>query len=84
MVKSVKHPTLDFGSGRDLKVRGIEPHLGPCADSVEPAWDSLSFSLFPSPLSKTNKQALKLYVCWMERKKENELNVRSIAKYRTR
>ena len=37
--------TLDFGSGHDVMVRGIEPHVGLCTDSVEPAWDSLSLSL---------------------------------------
>ena len=43
--QSVKWLTLDFSSGRDLKVRELEPHVGLCADSVELAWDSLS----PSP-----------------------------------
>ena len=37
--------TLDFGSGHE-----IEPHVGLCADSVEPAWDSPSFSLSAPPL----------------------------------
>ena len=32
----VKHPTLRFGSGRDLTVCEIEPHLGLCADSADP------------------------------------------------
>ena len=41
---SVKRPTLDFGSGDDLTVRGFEPRVGLCADSAEPAWDSLSLS----------------------------------------
>ena len=45
MAQSVKRQTLDFGSGHDLTVRGIEPHSGLCADSIEPAWDSLSLSL---------------------------------------
>ena len=43
-----KRPTLDFGSGHDLGVRGFEHRAGLCADSVEPAWDSLS-SFCPSP-----------------------------------
>ena len=34
VAQSVKHPTLDIGSGRDLTVV-----------SVEPAWDSLSPSV---------------------------------------
>ena len=33
------------GSGHDLTVRGIKPHVRLCADSAEPAWDSLSLSL---------------------------------------
>ena len=41
--------SLGFGSGHDLQVRGIEPHVRLCADSVEPAWDSLS-SLSAPPL----------------------------------
>ena len=38
---------LDFGSGHDLTVNGIEPLL--CTDSTEPAWDSHSLSLCPCP-----------------------------------
>ena len=34
MVQSVKRPTLDFGSGHDLTVCGIEPHTGLHADSA--------------------------------------------------
>ena len=48
MAQPVKHLTLDFCSGRDLTVCEFEPHLGLCADSVEPAWNSLSPSLSPS------------------------------------
>ena len=47
MAQSVKHLTLDFGSGVDFTVHGFEPHIGLCIDSAEPAWDSLS-SLCPS------------------------------------
>ena len=39
---SVKRPTVGFGSGHDLTVRESEPSMGLCADSAEPAWDSLS------------------------------------------
>ena len=42
--------TLDFSLGHDLTVRELEPHIGLCTDSVEPAWDSLSPSLSTSPL----------------------------------
>ena len=45
MAQSVKHPTLDLGSGRDLMVRGIETLVRLCANSAEPAWDSLFLSL---------------------------------------
>ena len=50
MARAVKRPTLDFGSGHNLTVRGFEPRVGLCADSVEPAWDSASASplLLPS------------------------------------
>ena len=57
----------DFGSGHDLTVHGLEPHMGLCADSSEPGACfrfcvslslcpsfCLSFSL-PLSLSKINK-----------------------------
>ena len=50
MAQSVKHPTLDPGSGHDLTVREIEPHVDLCTDSSEPSWDSLSPSLYAPPL----------------------------------
>ena len=40
----VKRLTLGFSSGHDLTVRGIEPRVQLCADTEEPAWDSLSLS----------------------------------------
>ena len=46
----VKCLTLDFSSGHDLTVCEMEPHIGLCADSAEPAWDSLSPSLSAPPL----------------------------------
>ena len=49
MAQSVMHLTLDFGSGRDLRVCEIEPHVGLRADGTGSAWDSLSRSL---PLSQ--------------------------------
>ena len=42
---SVEHPPLGFGSGRDLTVCVFELRIGLCADSGEPAWDSLLLSL---------------------------------------
>ena len=44
----VKRPTLDFGSGYNLTVCELEPRIGLCADSTEPAWNSLSPS-FSAP-----------------------------------
>ena len=42
MAQLVKRSTLDLSSGHDLKVVRSEPHVWLCADSAEPAWDSLS------------------------------------------
>ena len=42
MAQSVEAPTLDFSSGQDLTVCGIEPQVRLFADSMEPAWDSRS------------------------------------------
>ena len=49
MAQLVKCPTLDFGSGHDLTVREFEACIRLCADSAEPAWDSLSPSLSAPP-----------------------------------
>ena len=46
----VERPTLGFSSGHDLTVCEFEPCIGLCADSAEPAWDSLSPSLSASSL----------------------------------
>ena len=48
MTHLVKHLTLGFDSGHDLAVGEFEPRIRLHAESVEPAWDSLSLSL---PLS---------------------------------
>ena len=50
VAQSVEHLTLDLGSGHDLTICGIEPHVGLCADSMEPTWDSVSPSLSAPPL----------------------------------
>ena len=48
----VERLTLGFGSGHDLTVREFEPRVRLCADSGEPAWDSLSLPLSaPPPLA---------------------------------
>ena len=49
MAQTVKHPTLDFGSGHDLTAHEIKPYIDLCADNVEPPWDS-----FSPPLSQIN------------------------------
>ena len=54
MAQSVKRPSLGLGSGHDLTVHEFEPRIGLCADSVDPAWDSLSLPL-PHALSLKNK-----------------------------
>ena len=52
MSQLVKPPILDFGSGYDLTVCEFKPYVRLYADSVEPAWDSLSLALFlPLPCS---------------------------------
>ena len=72
MAQTVKCVTLDFRSGYNLKVHGIEPCTGLCADCAEPTWDDLSpplpappllaLSLLktkPKPKTKQNKTKLK-------------------------
>ena len=60
-VQSIRRLILDFGSCHDLKVREFEPHMGLCADSAEPAWDSLSFFLSaPLPLVLACSLSLKI------------------------
>ena len=51
VAQSVEHLTLDFNSGLDFTVQEIEPYIGLCADSGEPACDSLSPLSLPFPLS---------------------------------
>ena len=50
MAQLGRGPTLGFGSRRDLMVVGSSPASGLCADSVEPAWGSVSPSLSAPPL----------------------------------
>ena len=53
MAQWVRHPILDLSSGHDLMVCEFEPHVGLCADSEEPTWDSASplCALFAALLS---------------------------------
>ena len=46
-----KRLTLGFVLGHDFEVRGFEPRVGLCANSAEPAWDSLPLSLCPPLLA---------------------------------
>ena len=62
---SVKHPTLELGSGHDLRVLGSSPTLG-STFSMEPAWDS------PHPLPLPTTCALKLKK--KKKKKKKHLN----------
>ena len=64
MAQLVKQLTLDFSSGHNLKFHEITPQVGLWADSVEPAWDSLSPSLFAPPLLslKINKHIKKKFL----------------------
>ena len=56
VAQSVNLLALDFGSGHDLWVHEFEPHVRLWTDSTEPAWESLSLSLCPSPtLSRSLK-----------------------------
>ena len=47
--QSMKHRSLDFGSGHDLTVHEFEPSVELLAVIAEPASDPLSTSLCPSP-----------------------------------
>ena len=67
MAQSVKRPTLDFGSGHDLAVRGIEPCIRLCTlcSLLGSSSPTLSLSL-PFPSSCTHILTLKIntkYVC---------------------
>lgn len=63
MLQSIKHPTLGFGSGRDLRVMRLSPSLGSVL-GAESAWGSLPLpplctcALSPSP-SLLNKYIFK-------------------------
>ena len=41
----IKPQTFDFGSDHDFTGPEVESCVGLCADSMEPAWDSLSLPL---------------------------------------
>ena len=59
--ESVRHPTLDLGSGHDLTIGEFKPQVRLCTDSAEPAWDSLSLPLsLPLPCSQSLSQNRKI------------------------
>ena len=53
-----KHLTLALKSGHDLMVWELETHVRLCADSAEPAWDSVSLPLSLLPLLLTLSPSL--------------------------
>ena len=58
----VKHPTLVISSGHDLTVCEFEPCVGLCADSSEPARNSLSlFSLSLPCLCSLSVSKINIY-----------------------
>ena len=63
VAQSVKQPILDFSSGHDLIVHGIEPHTGLCVNGVEIAWDSLSSSPLVPPSPAPCSCSLSLSLC---------------------
>ena len=70
VLQSIEHPTLGFGSGHELTVRGIEPHMGLHAVSTGPVWDSLCPSLGLSvSLSLSLCLSLKINKCTLKKKK---------------
>ena len=52
----VEWPTLDFSSGHDLTVCGIESCVRLYIDNAEPAWDPLSPSL-TAPLPRLHSRS---------------------------
>ena len=50
MAQLVKHPSLDFSSGHELTVHGINLCIGLYVNGAEPALDSLSPSVSAFPL----------------------------------
>ena len=43
-------PALGLGSGHDITLCEFGTDTGLCTDGAEPAWDSVSPSLYPSPV----------------------------------
>ena len=67
----VKGPTVSFASGHDLTVPEMKPRIGFCADSLEPAWASLSPSFSVPPLllpSHESAYSLKIKIKQLKKK----------------
>ena len=60
VAQSIKRPITGYGSGHDLIVHGFEPHIGLCADGVNPAWDSFSLPFLSAPIQLVCPLALSL------------------------
>ena len=76
MAQSVKHMILGFSSGHDLTTHECQGHVGFCAGSGEPVWDSLSPFLFASVslvLSPSLSLSLSLSVSLSKVKKQKIL-----------
>ena len=69
MARWVELQTLDFCSGHGLAVCELEPPVGLLAESVEPAWNSLSLSLSLSVLPPTCACSLSLKINFKNLKK---------------
>ena len=75
VAQSVERPILVTGSGRDLMVRGIEPHVRLCANSTEPAGDSLSPCLSLSLSLSLSAPPLRCVLSFSKKKRRHKLPV---------
>ena len=75
MPQSIKHPTLDFGSGHGLMV--CEFHIWLCPDSVEPAWYLLSLPVSAvSPLAHVCALSLSLLFSKINKLKKKKREIK--------
>ena len=75
MAKSVKPPTLDFGSGHEFMIHGFKPCTRLHADCMESAWDSLSPFISAPPLlmlELTHSLSLKISKNFLKMGKRHE------------
>ena len=75
VAQSVEHLTLDFGSGHDLTVHGIQPHSGPHAGHGDCLGFSLSHLSAPSLLSLVRVCALSLPLSVSKNNKKTKQNL---------